>query len=95
LDITSIVWLEEIADKLVWKHKVTREEVREIFTSSSHRIRFIEKGVQPDEDVYAVLGKTRAGRYLIVFFVYKKDGSALIISGRDMSDKERKNYGKK
>jgi len=34
-------------------------------------------------------------RYLIVFFVYKKGKAALIISGRDMSDKERKKYGKK
>jgi uncharacterized protein len=95
LHITSIIWLEEIADKLAWKHKVTREEVREVFSGGSRRFRFVEKGFQTGDDLYAVLGRTHAGRKLVVFFVYKKDGAALIISGRDMSDKERRKYGKK
>ena len=93
--ITSIIWLEAISDKLAFKHGVRREEVREVFTGRSPRFRFVEKGNNADEDLYAALGRTKAGRYLVVFFIYKKDGSALIISGRDMSDKERKLYGKK
>jgi hypothetical protein len=95
LKIASIIWLEEFADKLAWKHRLGTEEVREVFIGSSGRFRFVEKGFQPGEDLYAVLGRTTAGRYLIVFFVYKKNGAALVISGRDMSDKERKKYDKK
>jgi uncharacterized protein len=92
--ITSIIWLEAISDKLAFKHGVRREEVREVFNRAP-RFRFVEKGNNADEDLYAALGHTMAGRYLIVFFIYKKDGSALIISGRDMSDKERRLYDKK
>jgi uncharacterized DUF497 family protein len=39
-----------------------------------------------------LLGQTDAGRGLAVFFIYKSGGKALIISARDMSDRERKNY---
>lgn len=41
------------------------------------------------------LGKTFAGRYLAVLFIYKQSGAALILSARDMADKERKQYGRK
>jgi len=41
------------------------------------------------------LGKTAAGRYLTVLFIYKKTKQALILSARDMATKERKQYGKK
>jgi len=36
-----------------------------------------EKGDIPGEDVYSALGQTEAGRFLIVFFVYKKTKEAL------------------
>ena len=41
------------------------------------------------------LGQTDAGRYLAVLFIYKKTKEALVLSARDMADKERKLYGKK
>jgi len=60
------------------------------------RIRFAEKGVVENEDVYAALGRTYAGRYLAVFFVYKPGtATAIIISARNMTPKERKRYGEK
>ena len=40
-------------------------------------------------------GQTEAGRYLACYFVYKKDNRALILSARDMTDAERKRYGRK
>lgn len=55
----------------------------------------MEKGERVGEDVYAALGRTAAGRYLIVFFIYKTTKQALILSARDMADKERKLYGRK
>jgi uncharacterized DUF497 family protein len=41
------------------------------------------------------MGQTEAGRYLIVFFIHKKSGAALVISARDMTPKERRRYGRK
>jgi uncharacterized DUF497 family protein len=38
------------------------------------------------------LGQTDAGRYLSVFFVYKKTHDAIPISVRDMDDDERDDY---
>ena len=69
--ITSIIRLEEISDKLAWKHGVRREEIHEIFNSSP-RFRLVEKGKNTNEDLYSALGRTNAGRYMVVFFIYKK-----------------------
>ncbi len=44
--------------------------------------------------MYAGYGRTDAGRYLTVFFIHKPGGLALIISARDMDEKERRRYGK-
>ncbi|WP_231516599.1 BrnT family toxin [Planktothrix paucivesiculata] len=55
-------------------------------------IRFIEKGNRQNENVYAAYGQTQTGRYLIVFFIYKEDNNALILSARDMTNAERRKY---
>lgn len=48
------------------------------------------------EDVYAAFGRTFAGRYLAVFFIYKPERkTAVVISARDMTERERKTYGRK
>ncbi len=66
------------------------------FSFERPRIRFAEKGHTPGEDVYAAFGQTLGGRYLSVFFIFKpRLKTAAIISARDMSDKERKAYGRK
>jgi uncharacterized DUF497 family protein len=41
------------------------------------------------------LGTTDSGRYLTVYFLYKKNKEALIVTARDMTEKERKKYAKK
>jgi uncharacterized protein len=92
--ISGIIWLEDILDKLERKHAIKQEEVRQVFASSS-RFRFVEKGHRRGEDVYSAMGQTEAGRYLIIFFVLKKDNRALILSARDMTGPERKRHGKK
>jgi len=77
------------------KHKVTIKEARQVLLSKS-RCRFAEKGYTKGNDVYVVFGSTYSGRYLSVFFVYKNETrTAIIISARDMSAKEKKSYGKK
>ncbi len=47
------------------------------------------------EDVYYALGRTDAGRYLIVYFIYKLDHRALVVSARGMDLKERRDYERK
>lgn len=68
--IDDFFWLAEIEDKLAAKHEITREEVEEVFFNKP-RFRFVETGNYPEENVYSVSGQTNAGRYLIVFFIYK------------------------
>lgn len=91
MKIKGIIWLDEIIDKLAIKHNVTQNEVLEVLISQPY-FRFIEKGHRPGENVYAALGQTEGGRYLIVFFIYKKDGRAIILSARNMTPSERRKY---
>ncbi len=94
MKITGFIWLDEIVEKLQVKHHVVQSEIREVFSNRPH-FRFIEKGKRPEENVCAAFGRSDSGRYLIVFFVYKKDGRALILSARDMTKSERTKHGKK
>lgn len=94
MKISSLIWLEEIVEKITSQHHVTPKEVRDIFHTSTH-FRYVEKGHRSGENVFSALGKTDSGRFLIVFFVYKKSNQALILSARDMTDAERKRYEKK
>ena len=57
--------------------------------------RRVQKGHVPGEDLYAALGQTDAGRYLTVFFIYKATREALILSARDMDNKERRQYARR
>ena len=79
MKITSLIWYESTIGKLEQKHNVHQYEVREVFADHP-QFRFVEKGYRPDENVYAALGRTKAEGYLIIFFVYKKDERALILS---------------
>lgn len=94
MKITGILWLEDIVEKLIRKHKVEKEEVKE--TLQNHPLfRFVEKGHLKGENVYAAFGQTETGRYLVVYFVHKKANQALILSARDMTLTERRKYEKR
>jgi uncharacterized DUF497 family protein len=92
--IDDFVWLTEIANKVAAKHRVTLDEAEEVFFNNP-RYRFVESGHRIGEDVYSAGGQTDAGRYLIVFFIYKGDNTALILSARDMDTAERRRYERK
>lgn len=94
MEINGLIWYEKIIEKLERKHNVQQCEVREVFTNSP-MFRYVEKGLQPNENVYAVLGQTNGGRYIIIFFIYKINKHALLMSARDMTQSERKKYEKK
>lgn len=93
MQIIGLIWLEEIVEKLEVKHRVIPEEVEQLFRKQP-RIRRMKKGHYRGEDVYRALGQTEAGRYLVVFFIHKTTGDALILSARDMDDKERRGYAR-
>lgn len=95
MHIESVVCTEPIEEKIETKHGVTLREVRQVFLNRP-RIRFAEQGHTEGEDVYAAFGQTYGGRYLSIFFIYKPaTRTALVLSARDMSPKERKAYGRK
>lgn len=94
MKINGLIWYEKIIEKLERKHNVQQYEVREVFNNSP-MFRYVEKGLQPNENVYAVLGQTNGGRYIIIFFIYKINKHALIMSARDMTQSERKKYEQK
>lgn len=94
MKIEGVIWLNNVVDKLAVKHAVETYEVEEIFSGNA-KFRFVEKGDREGEDIYMALGQTDGGRYLIVLFIRKKTKEALILSARDMAQKERKLYGRK
>lgn len=94
MKITECDWKEQFVEKLAQKHGVLTDEVEEVFFNVP-RFYFIVKGRVAGENVYRALGQTDAGRYLVIFFIYKRGGKAMPISARDMDAKERKSYGKK
>jgi hypothetical protein len=89
--VVEIIWLPDVLDKLDWKHGVSPVEVENILFGRP-LLRKVQRGHVPGEDVYAASGRTDAGRYLVVFFVYKHSQEALIISARDMDGQERRLY---
>ena len=93
MKIENLIWLQDVIDKLAFKHQVEASEVEEVFENHP-RIRFVQKGNRRGEDIYMALGRSEAGRYLAVIFIMKKN-NALILSARDMAKKERKQYGRK
>jgi uncharacterized protein len=90
--IERLIWLDDMVEKLAKKHGVLQDEVKEVLEGKPS-FRFVEKGHRPDENVYAAMGRTQTGRYLIIFYIYKKK-DALILSARDMTQAERKKYAK-
>jgi uncharacterized DUF497 family protein len=92
--IHGIIWLDSVIEKISTKHSVSCAEVRQVLQGQT-KFRFIEKGHRPDENVYAALGQTQAGRYLVVFFIQKSDHRILILTARDMTVAERRRYEKR
>ena len=93
MKIVGFIWLEEIVEKLEVKHQVFPDEVEQVF-GNQPSVKRMNRGHFRGEDVYRALGQTDAGRYLVVFYIYKLTREALILSVRDMDHKERRSYAK-
>lgn len=92
--VRDLIWLEEVEEKIVRKHHVYAAEVEEVFLKHPY-IRFMERGHRPGEDLYAAFGQSDAGRYLAVYFILKPEPAGLIITARDMTEKEKRTYGRR
>ncbi len=91
--VTDVLWKHRFTEKLQAKHGVSTEEAEDLLRGKA-LFRRTARGKVKGQDVYAALGQTRSGRYLIVFFIDKSHGLALPISARDMDDSERRYYAK-
>ena len=95
MQLDSIICTETVEDKLVAKHNATCREARQVLLGNP-RVRFAERGHTAGQDVYAAFGRTWSGRYMAVFFIHKPaEHIAIIISAREMTEQERKRYGRK
>jgi len=52
--IARVIWLRNVVDKLAVKHHVDPYEVEQTLNNRP-KIRFVEKGERPGEDVYMAL----------------------------------------
>ena len=94
MEIKNIIWIDAFVDKIWQKHRVGTDEVEAVLKSSP-KVRLIEDGDVEGENLYSAMGQTKSGRYLIIFFILKRQGGALVVSSREMSRKERRIYEKK
>jgi hypothetical protein len=89
---TEILWRQQYAEKMIYKHHVELSEVEEVLSGEPF-VRLQEHGRRQDEDLYVAYGQTAAGRYIVAFIIHKGKGVAMPISARDMTKKERRYYG--
>lgn len=95
MEVNELIWLNKVRHKIIQKHNVWPEEVEEVF-GDHPKYWFVQEGtVNKGEDLYSAMGRTEAGRLLIVFFILKSEQRALIITARDATRKERKRYERK
>jgi len=93
LRIYEVIWKEQFVDKIESRHQIKVKEVEEVLFSNT-LFRKAQKGRIKDENLYIAYSQTESGRYLVVFFVYKKRKAALPISAREMTPSERNYYEK-
>ncbi len=92
--IQDIIWLEEVEDKIIRKHNVWPGEVEEVLDNRP-LVRFMERGHTLGEDLYAAFGQTDAGRYLAVYLILKSEDVVMIVTAREMTDREKRSYGRR
>lgn len=91
MHLYEVIWKNQFADKIEAEHGVFRDEVEQVLFGNPH-VRRLKKGKVKGEDLYVAYGQTKAGRYLVVFFINKRRTAALPISARDMTITERRYY---
>jgi len=91
LRIKRVIWVGKFVQKIWQKHGITVEEVEDALLSNP-LFRRIRKGRVKGEDIYFAYGRTNAGRYLFIVFVWKREDAVMVISARIMTQRERRYY---
>ncbi|MBE0415949.1 MAG: BrnT family toxin [Dehalococcoidia bacterium] len=89
--IEKIIWINKFVQKIDQKHGVNIEEVEDTL-SSNPLFRLAQRGHVKGEDLYFAYGRTSKGRHLFVVFVWKRENAGLVISARNMTQRERRYY---
>ena len=92
--IDNVIWLDEILDKIKRKHDVNPQEVEQVLLGNVKCRRDKKSKINPEEYIYRAFGRTYSGRYLFIVFIYKPKNTALVLTARDMSNKEKDYYEK-
>jgi len=79
---------DEVLDKIERKHGVSWDEVEELcrYNERSHVARRARDGL------YALFGRTYAGRYLLVILAADGTGEYRVVTARDQTSDERHAY---
>jgi uncharacterized DUF497 family protein len=88
-EVFCFVWDSGNRSKSFEKHRVSIDEIEEVFEMSD-ALRALGEQVSPaaDEPRFGVLGITKSGRHVFVCFTVRAAGIR-VISARDMNNKER------
>jgi len=71
----------------VRRHRVSPTEIADVFDGPITPIASVNRG----ETRYAVVGRTRAGRYLTVFYTWRGD-RIRVVTARDAHPRERRRW---
>ncbi|MCG7850723.1 MAG: BrnT family toxin [ANME-2 cluster archaeon] len=93
IKIIKLIWLNNIVEKIQQKHNVTITEVEEFFQNKP-KFRRGSKGNHVKENIYYAFGRNNTNRLLFVVFIFKRNNEALILSAREMDNKEKSVYSK-
>jgi len=88
-DARYFLWPTGVPEKLESKHGVTEDEVEEAFFAQFAKVR------RQRAARHYLLSQTDSGRYLIVWFDWSPPDTAIIVSARDMTTKERRLFRRK
>ena len=91
MQLYEVIWRDQFVEKIEGKHGISIDEVEQVLFGEPH-VRRAERGRVRGEDVYVAYGQTAAGRYVVVFFIHKRQIAALPISARDMTASEKRYY---
>lgn len=72
----------------IGKHHVDSEEVEEAFAEIYYLFR-------TRDGRHSLLGRSGVGRYLFIVFEYKGQGTARVVTARDMTLSEKRLYSRK
>ncbi len=93
--IRELRWRDDRVEHIA-RHEVVPEEVEEaVFEDRGALLENAGPAKRdPARTVYVLLGRTGAGRYLMVVLIHEGGGVAMPITARDMSQAERRRYSR-